>query len=235
MLPRLILSTLLIATLAACQSEGPAPSRYAPAKPVDMTGNWEVDYARSDNIQQQFNGIMRQLQKEAERRAKAAERGQNYGGPMTSGRDLVALAEMAETITAPQLLEVVQTENEVRVKRENSFALICVVDRPAPVITQTPFGTEQCGWDGHQLFFDISLPDGLHIRHRLTRSALADSLVVQTAVYSPTVQQPFVVNKVYNRFDPSKAGYRCTQTLTKGTVCTTEKTENTEKTERGEP
>lgn len=222
MLHRLLLIPLSC-LLLACQSSGPAPARYAAAKPVDMTGNWEVDYARSDNIQQQFNVIIRQWQQEAERRAKAAERGATYsGGPMSSGKELLALAEMADIITAPQLLEVIQTDNEVRIKRENSFALICVVDRPAPIITQTPFGTEQCGWDGHQLFFDIALPDGLTIRHRITRSAMADALFMQTAVYSPAVKQPFVVNKVYSRFDPAKAGYRCTQTLSKGTVCTTE-------------
>lgn len=220
------LALTFVAALAVmgCQSDGPKPARYAPAKPVDMTGNWEVDYARSDNIQRSFNTIIRQLQQEAERRARAAERGQTYsGGPMASGRDLLALAEMAEIITAPELLEVIQTDNTVRVKRENSFALICVTDRPPPTVTETPFGIEQCGWDGHQLFFDISLPDGLSIRHRITRSALADSLVLQTAVYSPVVREPFIVNRVYSRFDPTKAGYRCTQTLSKGTVCTTER------------
>jgi hypothetical protein len=213
--------------LVACQSSAPAPVRYAPAKPVDMTGDWEVDYARSDNVQRQLNSLFRQLQQEIDRRNRAAERGQTYSGPaLSSGRDLIALAEMAEIITAPELLEVVQTDNEIRLKRENSFALICVVDRPAPIVTQTPFGSEQCGWDGHQLFFDIALPDGLQIRHRITRSSLADSLIMQTAVYSPTVSQPFTVSRVYNRYNPDKAGYRCTQTLTRGTVCTTEASED---------
>ena len=213
--------------LVACQSSAPSPVRYAPAQPVAMTGDWEVDYARSDNVQRQLNSLFRQLQQEIDRRNRAAERGQTYSGPaLSSGRDLIALAEMAEIITAPELLEVVQTDNEIRLKRENSFALICVVDRPAPIVTQTPFGTEQCGWDGHQLFFDIALPDGLQIRHRITRSSLADSLVMQTAVYSPTVSQPFTVSRVYNRYNPDKAGYRCTQTLTRGTVCTTEASED---------
>ena len=64
------LALTLVAALAVmgCQSDGPKPARYAPAKPVDMTGNWEVDYARSDNIQRSFNTIIRQLQQEAERR-----------------------------------------------------------------------------------------------------------------------------------------------------------------------
>ncbi len=219
-----IAALVCAAVLTACGSTpAPEPQFYAPAKPVDMSGAWEVDHARSDNIQEQFNAIARQLQREAERRARAADRGQTVGGPsFSSGRDLFALAEMAELITAPSLLDVVQTQSEVRLKRENSFALVCMIEQSAPVVTETPFGTEQCGWDGHQLFFDIALPDGLHIRHRITRSALADFLVIQTAVYSPSVKQPFIVNKVYNRYNPNNAGYRCTQTLSRGTVCTTE-------------
>ena len=219
-----IAALVCAAVLTACGSTpAPEPQFYAPAKPVDMSWAWEVDHARSDNIQEQFNAIARQLQREAERRARAAERGQTVGGPsFASGRDLFALAEMAELITAPSLLDVVQTQSEVRLKRENSFALVYMIEQSAPVVTETPFGTEQCGWDGHQLFFDIALPDGLHIRHRITRSALADFLVIQTAVYSPSVKQPFIVNKVYNRYNPNNAGYRCTQTLSRGTVCTTE-------------
>ena len=219
-----IAALVCAAVLTACASTpAPEPQIYSPAKPVDISGAWEVDHARSDNIQEQFNAIARQLQREAERRARAAERGQTVGAPsFSSGRDLFALAEMAELITAPSLLDVVQTQSEVRLKRENSFALVCMIEQSAPVVTETPFGTEQCGWDGHQLFFDIALPDGLHVRHRITRSALADFLVIQTAVYSPSVKQPFIVNKVYNRYNPNNAGYRCTQTLSRGTVCTTE-------------
>ena len=68
----------LVGLLIGCQADGPKPARYAPADPIDMTGNWEVDYSRSDNIQRRFNTIIRQLQQEAERRARAAERGQTY-------------------------------------------------------------------------------------------------------------------------------------------------------------
>lgn len=220
--PLLIIALGLL--LAGCSSQRvPEAAGFAPARPVALSGAWEIDHARSDNIQQQFNAIARQLQREAERRAKAAERGQSISPiPTTSGRDLYALAEMAELITAPTLLDVVQTDSEIRLKRENSFALICRTDQPPPVVSVSPFGEERCGWDGHQLFFDIDLPDGLTIRHRVSRPVLADFLVIETAVYSPVVREPFVVRKVYNRYDPSKAGYRCTQTLSKGIVCTTE-------------
>lgn len=223
-MPARFLIVVLLLLLAGCQSSPEATVARAPARPVDLSGNWELDYARSDNIQQQLSAIARQLQREAERRARAAERGSAYAGPApTSGRDLMALAEMADLITAPSLLEVIQTEREVRLKRENSFALICALDTPQASELQTPFGIERCGWDGSRLWFDIWLPDGLNIRHRITRSALGDSLVIQTAVYSPTVREPFTVNRVFTRFNPDKAGYRCTQTLSRGRVCTTER------------
>lgn len=220
---RLILGLLPALLLAACQSKPLEKVTFAPARPVNFAGHWEVDYSRSDNVQDQLNSIARQLQQDAERRARAAERGAAYNGRIQgSGKSILALAEMAELITATQLLKVEQNEQEVRIKRDQSFALVCDLTQAPPVVTETPFGRESCGWDGHQLYFHISLPDGLDVRHRLTRSNLGDWLGVQTAVYSVAVSQPFVVNKVYGRYDPNSGGYRCTDTLSKGRVCTTE-------------
>ena len=218
-----ILFLLVVLLMTACQSRPAEKVNFAAARPVNFSGNWEVDYGRSDNVQNQFNSLARQLQRDAERRARAAERGSSYnGGVQGSGRSILALAEMAELITATQLLDVEQNEQEVRVKRDQSFALVCDLTQAPPVVTETPFGRESCGWDGHQLYFHISLPDGLDVRHRLTRSSLGDWLGVQTAVYSTSVSQPFVVNTVYGRYDPNAGGYRCTETLSKGRVCTTE-------------
>ncbi len=209
--------------LAACQSRPVEKVTFAPARPVNFSGHWEVDYSRSDNVQNQLNSLARQLQRDAERRARAAERGSSYNGSIQgSGKSILALAEMAELITATQLLDVEQNQQEVRIKRDRSFALVCDLTQAPPVVTETPFGRESCGWDGHQMYFHISLPDGLDVRHRLTRSNLGDWLSMQTAVYSTSVSQPFVVNTVYGRYDPTTAGYRCTETLSKGRVCTTE-------------
>lgn len=47
-----IAALVCAAVLTACGSTpAPEPQFYAPAKPVDMSGAWEVDHARSDNIQ----------------------------------------------------------------------------------------------------------------------------------------------------------------------------------------
>lgn len=226
-LPLLIASlTLCLFACSGSVSQRPVTQSTSVPRPVDLSGSWEVDYARSDNIQQELNTLARQLRQEMERRARAAEKGYSVSGaPIASGRDLLALAEMADLITASELLDITQTEGSLRIKRDNSFALVCRIDRPPPVVSKNPFGQERCGWDAHQLYFDISLPDGLEIRHRITRAALGNALVVQSAVYSPTVREPFVINKVFTRYDPDKAGFRCTQTLSRGRVCTTEASE----------
>jgi hypothetical protein len=222
----IITSGLLLLTAGGCASQsGPEALVFAPSKPQDFSGHWEVDYSRSDSIQTQLNGVVRQIQRDIIERARTAERGQmivSAGAESNRGRDIIALAEMAELITAPELLEILQSDREVRIRREGSFALVCDLTQPPPVMTTTPLGEEVCGWDGHQLFFQVRLPEGLLIEHRLTRSGTAERLVIQTAVHSPEVSQPFVLNKVFSRYDPDSAGFHCRQTLSRGKVCTTE-------------
>ena len=61
--------------LAGCAQERVEGSITRIATPVDMSGHWEVDYARSDNFQDQLNLVSRRIQREAARRAKLAEEG----------------------------------------------------------------------------------------------------------------------------------------------------------------
>jgi hypothetical protein len=67
------------------------------------------------------------------------------------------------------------------------------------------------------------MPDGLSIRHRFTLSADALSLAQRTHLMAPGVAQGLEVVRIFSRFDPSNRGYRCTETLSKGRVCTTER------------
>ena len=80
-----------------------------------MTGHWEIDFARSDNLQDQLNSIARRVQREAVRRARLAEEGRGYAGsPLPDQSDLVTLARLAEIITEPVLLEVIQNDARIR-------------------------------------------------------------------------------------------------------------------------
>lgn len=215
--PSLLLCTLL---LAGCASDGPQPTRVA--DPVDMSGNWEVDYGRSDNLQTRYSTMLRQLNESAGRRAAAAERGQPVSQSGSSREAILGVAQMAEMITASQLLEVEQSRTAVRVEREGNFSLSCDHGIEGSDSNEYGVGRERCYWDGQQLVFFIELPDGLDIVHRLSMSESRDTLGILTSVYSSKVSVPFTVQRVYRRFVPGSSGYRCTETLTRGRVCTTE-------------
>jgi hypothetical protein len=206
---------------AGCSSPDPKPSLAA--DPVDMSGYWEVDYARSDNLQARFSALVRQMRDDAARRAAAAERGQPVAGGGGASREaLLGLAQMAELVTASQLLEVEQSRVAIRVEREGNFSLSCDYGSEGGSSNEYGVGRELCYWDGRQLVFYIDLPDGLNIAHRLSLAADGRSLAILTTLYSSAVSTPFSVRRVYRRYVPGSRGYRCTETLTRGRVCTTE-------------
>lgn len=223
------LPALLILVLAACASQDqrqPVASRTG----VDFSGSWSLDYGQSDNIQVRLNGLVRELQREAERRAQAAgseRRGPGaalmVGSPSTdSGASVIGLAQMADLVTKSQLLDIEQDPQRIRVRREGDFALDCDFHDGRPTVVETPLGSEFCGWDGHQLLFVLALPEGLSIRHRLTLGPNGQMLNIATTVSSDRVSYPFTLNRVYRRMDPEAHGFSCEQTLTRGKVCTTE-------------
>jgi len=214
-----------VLALAACSTTEPPPRGVKTSGAVDFNGDWEVDYSQSDNVRDRYEVMIRELQRQAERRA----RGGNQGGSMSiggtgvnSGASIYGLARMAELITEIQLLNIIQDEQEISVKREGSFALRCEFHPGQLHSVETPLGREICGWDGHQLVFQIYLPEGLSIFHRLTLGPHGERLNIATTVRSDQVAYPFSLNRVFNRYDPSSTGIRCKQTLTRGRVCTTE-------------
>ena len=215
---------VLIGLLSGCGSE---PS-YVPSSDVpisDFAGHWEVDYARSDSVQTQLNASFREVQRELRRRREAAERGATYQGASLGNLDrLVALAKMAELVTESELLEVFQDKHLVRIERENSFALSCSLEDAQSVPSQ--LGAERCWWDGRQLGFSVRLPDGLTITHRFARSNDGLSLAQRTALSAPGVSRDVEIVRIFSRFDPAARGFRCTQTLSRGRVCTTEPEES---------
>jgi hypothetical protein len=193
---------------------------------VDFSGFWELDLGKSDNIQARLDTLVREL---VERARRQADGRQDRGGGMTiggagsnSGASIIGLAKMADLITASQLLEIIQKNNDILIKREDNFALTCEFYNGVSQTQQTIFGTETCGWNSHQLQFRMYLPDGLSIQHILTLGSSGDRLRIATTVYSDQVSYPFTVNRVYNRYEPDRGGIRCEMTLTRGKVCTTE-------------
>lgn len=207
--------------LAGCASEPPVKPALS-ASPVDMSGNWELDYGRSDNLQAQFNAMMRTQRARAAR--ASADNNRNRGGTVTgsSAETLMGMAQMADLITESQLLEIEQDRVAIRVEREGTFSLSCDFGPDAPRENDYGVGSERCFWDGEQLVFLIRLPEGLDIVHRLSVSARRDTLSILTALESRGVSEPFFVRRIYRRYEPGSSGYNCSETLTRGRVCTTE-------------
>jgi hypothetical protein len=220
---------LLVVTLAlgACGSEPELPAGAGKiGSPVDMSGDWEVDYSQSENIRDRYDTMIRDLQRQAERRARngsAQSNGSISLGGVNAGQNLYALARMAELITDVQLLDIEQDDFEISVKREGNFALQCEFYGGQLHRIDTPLGSEICGWDGHQLVFYVSIPDGVRVNHRFTLGPDGQRLNIATTVQSQQIAYPFTINRVYNRYDPESSGIRCKQTLSRGRVCTTEK------------
>ncbi|MFK7831109.1 MAG: hypothetical protein AB8B57_15130 [Congregibacter sp.] len=213
---------LLPLLLTACAGEPERVKQQRVAAPLDMSGNWELDYARSDNLQARYAAMLRELREQVAR--SQPERGR--GGPTvnvgSSQQSLIGLAQMAELVTQSQLLEIEQSRIAVRVEREGNFTLNCDFGPNAPTQTDYGVGRERCFWDGSQLVFEIRLPDGLDIVHRMSIAENRSTLAIVSSLYSRGVSTPFTVRRIYRRFVPGSNAYRCTETLTRGRVCTTE-------------
>lgn len=211
-----------------CLSVGCAQERHSEAvtrvaTPVNMAGHWEIDFARSDNLQDQLSSIARRVQREATRRARLAEEGRGFAGsPLPDQRDLITLARLAEIITEPVLLEVIQSDSRIRVKRDKSFALVCEYDGSGLGVTVETLGIQRCGWDGDQLYFAIELEEGLDVTHRLSMAKETDTLLMVTSVETTATRFPMVVSQYFTPYDPDALGYRCERTLTRGKVCSTQ-------------
>ena len=222
----LILILLLTVLLSACGSQERKLEGQGNGV-VDFSGSWELDYSQSDNIQTKLDAMVRELRRQVERRnAAAMNQGAGaslmVGGGGLSGESIMGVAQMAELITRSPLLEIKQDEAGIKVKREETFALDCEFHPGQFHTVETPFGTESCGWLDHQLVFRIQLPDGLSIQHVMTLGPQGRRLNIATTVISDQVSYPFTLNRVFNRFVPGSRGYRCTQTISRGRVCTTE-------------
>ena len=208
--------------LGGCAYERHTQAVTRIATPVDMTGHWEIDFARSDNLQAQLSSMARRVQREADRRARLAEEGRGYAGsPLPNQSDLVTLARLAEIITEPLLLEVIQNDARIRVKRDKSFALVCEYDGSGLSITVDTLGIQRCGWDGDQLFFVLELEEGLVVTHRLSLSVKTEMLLMVTSVETSATRFPLVVNQYFTPYSLEALGYRCERTLTRGKVCST--------------
>lgn len=221
-------SCLVLCLLMAACSHQPARDNstrnYLGVMPVDLSGSWERDYSRGDDVNKALGRLFRQLN-----RAAQNQQYPNYGGSRNSGAgvmfgdpsSILALARLAELVTRPSVLTVSQSEHEIKVEREGDFAMVCEFYDNIAKGTETAHGTEVCGWTGEQFISRLQLPDGLVVSHRFTLAPDLENLHVATTVSSTSSRVPFTLHRFYTRFEPASSEYNCVETLSRKRVCTT--------------
>lgn len=182
--------------------------------PIDLSGSWERDYSRSDDAQAVLNSMIRRINR------PLPDAGPNPY-PTQNLSKLVALAQLAELITRPDVLTITQNDYEISVARKDDFSMLCEFYDGYAKRTESDYGTEVCTWNGQQLQSHLVLPDGLLITHRFTRSADGQSLHVSTTVSSSGSSTPFTLNRVYVKFDAPESEFNCVETLSMKRVCST--------------
>lgn len=215
---------VVVALLAGCSGQPPVVSddmkTIGGELPVDFSGSWQRNYARGNDVDSAFREAYYQLNRSLpDQRVPGSP---SPAGPSIRDRDsLVALARLAELITRPDVLTIAQDEFEVRVDRKDDFSLLCAFFDGVAKPTVTPYGAEVCGWDGHELVSQLSLPGGLQVAHRFAISADRQQLRVITTVASKTARVPVTIRRFYTKFERPQSGFNCIETLSMKRVCST--------------
>lgn len=223
-MPRILFLSILCLAIVACSRQPVISDEMAEIEPgslpVDFSGSWQRDYAREDHINKALGEAFDRL-------ARATPDPVMRGGPVMaqpSSQDtqaLMALARVAEMITRPDVLTIVQDDYEIRVDRKDDYSLLCAFFDGKAKATESAFGTETCGWDGNNLVSHLSLPGGLRITYRFTMSADRQHLRVITTANSKESRVPFTLQRFYTKFDRPAPVFNCIETLSMKRVCST--------------
>lgn len=215
---------LLCVSIAACSSPRPVVDedmqRIEGPLPADLSGSWERNYARDDDV----NAVLRATYNRLSRTIPDQQDPRSPGIAAPSARDveaLTALARLAELITRPDVLTISQNQNEVVIERKDDFAMLCAFYDGVAKGTDNAYGTEICGWDGKQLVSHLVLPDGLQVTHRFTISNDSRQLRVVTTLASSTSRVPFTLRRFYTKFRRPTSNFNCIETLSMKRVCST--------------
>lgn len=214
---RKIISLVACLLVSACSSNQPTIDEsiqsYSGGMPADLSGSWERDYSRSDDVQGVLNSTLRRMYR--------PQPDSPYPAPSQDLSKVVALARFAELITRPDVLTITQDNFEIKIARKDDFTMLCEFYEGYAKRTESEFGAEVCSWNGHQLVSHLVLPDGLLVSHRFTVSANRLSLHVSTTISSSNTRVPFTVNRVYMKFKPPESDFNCVETLSMKRVCST--------------
>lgn len=217
-----LLCGLMCGLLVACATEEATRiSEEVSYEVVDMSGNWEKDYQLSDDFDTEFNLFIFDIQRRLNPQSDNLNRSPSLSVGQASGsrETIIGLARFTEEITRMPLLQIEQDRSRMRIDREDDFSLLCEFFNEQTAITQTPFGSEECGWNGEQLLFQLILDDGLIIFYQITLSPNGQQLNITTTVSSASVSTPMTISNYYRRYDIPENEFDCILTLTRNNVC----------------
>lgn len=223
------LQTILVlcSLLVACSQQptrSDAGRDFERSMSTDLSGSWQRDYWRGDDVNRALEQWFRRLRRAAPDARPAGITSLDNAGTITTQRDvttILALARLADEITRFRTFSISQTENEISVEREDDFDIFCEFYGEVAQGTITDYGVEICGWNGDQFISRLILPDGLLVSHRFTIAPDSQNLNVATTVSSTTTGMSFTLSRFYTKYEPSPSQFDCIDTLSRNRVCTT--------------
>lgn len=206
------------------------PNADAEYSAPDFSGAWAKDYARSDKWDHKLQLQINKMRSAAQKQSRSGRDSRSGPGAVISlnqgagrGTNIIDLGRFAELITRSNDMFITQTDKEVRIKREGESDLICNGSAEPIKTSSNEFGSEVCSWQGHKLFFRISLPGRIEIYHRFEVSPERESINQQTKV-SYGKHLSFDLVQFFNYYGPpDNDQFNCTQTLSRGKVCSRRK------------
>lgn len=207
---------LCIISLSASAAEpGSVPVVHRP----NFAGAWEKDFNRSDSWEKELTRQLDQMRRDA-----ARGRSDPGGAPLVNygsgrgGASIIDLAQLAGYVNRQTIMRVYQSLDEIKVEKEGDADLICSTATNSTRSFDSEFGNEVCGWDGQQLVFRISLPEGVEILHRFSVSDDREWLNMATSV-SNGRSTPFTLIQFFRRYEAPGEDFSCIKTITRGNSC----------------
>ncbi len=226
--PIRVASLLVCCTLLAACSQQVAGDKtvrgYAGTVPLDLSGSWERDYSRGDDVNVEVGRALQQIQRASANPGATNDvrlRGSNTDYSQRRVSAVLALARLADVITRVDALTISQSEHEIIVEREGDFAIFCEFYNGAAQGPVTEYGNEICGWDESQFVSRLILPDGLRVTHRFTLAPDGKNLHVATTVSSGSTSTAFTLDRYYVQFERPSSDFNCIETLSMKRVCST--------------
>ncbi len=217
-----VLAVSLLLAVAVGAGYDAAAESDLPPRP-DFSGQWEKSYARSDHWELELRRAIQEVHQQAQLRQSRGD-----GHPMAisqarrQARALLAKGRLAEMLTRPEALEIVQEDAQIRIERQGDAPLVCGTREDRQTVFDTVHGSETCHWVRDHLVFEIGLAEGVTIHHRFIVDDAGEQLRMDTRV-SSRHSRPFELRQFYMRHDEPRGQLTCVQTLTQGRVCSTER------------